>query len=75
MLNTDRRVLNAIAELLAENRKRIIYDQIAERAIVSKNTVMNAVARLQEEGHLVTERPNSASPYQYRIIDNEHSDG
>lgn len=65
--NSDKRVLNAITELLNEGREPIIYDQIAARAIVSKNTVMKSVARLCVAGVLIVARPDTASPYRYCI--------
>lgn len=67
MLNTDKRVFQAITELLDEGCEPIIYDKIAVRAIVSKNTVMKAVARLRAAGALHAERTDTASPYRYRI--------
>lgn len=67
MLNADKRVLQAITELLEEGREPIIYDQIAACAIVSKNTVMKSVARLCAAGALIVARPDTASPYRYRI--------
>lgn len=73
MLNTDKRVLKAIMELLDEGREPITYDQIAVRAIVSKNTVMKSAARLCAAGMLQVERPNTAAPYHYRIPDRAES--
>jgi len=70
LLNTDKRVLHAIKTLIAstdQDATPITYDQIAAIAIVSKNTVMYAVARLCEADALQVERNDSASPYRYHI--------
>lgn len=67
MLNSDRRVLNALRELV-KSQEVVTFNDIARLAIVSHTTVQQSLKRLKAMGLIDYYRSGVGRPYKYELL-------